>query len=115
MDEDLYFSEYKMFTDYEIDEITVQGIRFKNGMRIDFTACSETWAKMYSVPNMMCVGNRDHTCLRFEFYTLPTPTVIQFLRKGRLRETFSKNNARHRFHMLQFKIIELGYKTYDLS
>ena len=33
MDEDLYFSEYKMFTDYEIDEITVQGIRFKNGMR----------------------------------------------------------------------------------
>ena len=22
MDEDLYFSEYKMFTDYEIDEIT---------------------------------------------------------------------------------------------
>lgn len=115
MDKDKYFSYYEAFTENEILEITEQGIALKNGMYIGFAECTEIWAKMNSLEESKCVGERDIIDGSFTFYTLPNPIMIKFIKKGKLSEFFSKNNTRQRFHNLQFKIIEYGYRTYDMT
>ena len=115
MDKDKYFSEYEAFTENEMLEITVQGIALKNGMYIDFAECAEVWAKVNSLEESKCVGERDTIDGSFTFYALPKPIMIKFLKKGKLAEFFSKNDTRHRFHNLQFKIVECGYRTYDMT
>ena len=115
MDENKYFSDYEAFTENEILEITSQGISLKNGMYIDFAECAEVWAKVNSLEESKCVGERDIIDGSFTFYTLPKPIMIKFMKKGELAEFFSKNDTRHRFHNLQFKIVECGYQTYDMT
>lgn len=115
MDTDKYFSDYEVFTENEISEIDAQGIALKNGMYIDFDECAEVWAKVNSLESSKCVGEREIADWSFTFYTLPKPIMIKFVEKGRLAEFFSRNNTRQRFHNLQFKIIELGYKTFDMA
>ena len=115
MDENKYFSDYEAFTENEILEITSQGISLKNGMYIDFAECAEVWAKVNSPEESKCVGERDIIDGSFTFYTLPKPIMIKFMKKGKLAEFFSKNDTRHRFHNLQFKIVECGYQTYDMT
>lgn len=115
MDKDKYFSDYEAFTEHEMLEITAQGIALKNGMYIDFAECAEVWARGNSLEESMCVGERDMIDGSFTFYTLPKPTMIQFIKKGKLAEFFSKNNTRQRFHKLQLKMIEYGFRTYDMT
>ena len=115
MDKDKYFSDYEAFTENEILEITERGIALKNGMYIGFAECTEVWAKVNSLEESKCVGERDIIDGSFTFYTLPKPIMIKFIKKGKLAEFFSKNNTRQRFHNLQFKIIECGYRTYDMT
>ena len=115
MDENKYFSDYEVFTENVILEITSQGISLKNGMYIDFAECAEVWAKVNSLEESKCVGDRDIIDGSFTFYTLPKPIMIKFMKKGKLAEFFSKNDTRHRFHNLQFKIVECGYQTYDMT
>ena len=115
MDENKYFSDYEAFTENEILEITSQGISLKNGMYIDFAECAEVWAKVNSLEESKCVGERDIIDGSFTFYTLPKPIMIKFMKKGKLAEFFSKNDTRHRFLNLQFKIVECGYQTYGMT
>ena len=117
MDKDKYFSDYEAFTENEILEISSQGIALKNGMFINFAECAAVWANVNSLEESKCVGERDiiDGSFSFTFYTLPKPIMIKFMKKGKLAEFFSKNNTRQRFYNLQFKIIECGYKTYDMT
>lgn len=115
MDTDNYLSDYEVFTESEIVGISAQGIALKNGGYIDFAVCAEVWAKANSVENTACIGDRDISTLCFTFYTLPKPITIQFVKKGRLAEFFSKNNTYQRFHKLQCRIVELGYTTIDMT
>lgn len=115
MDKDRYFSEYEAFTENEILEVAAQGIELKNGMYINFAECAEVWAKVNSLEESKCVGERDIIDGSFTFYALPKPIMIKFMKKGKFAELFSKNNTRHRFHNLQFKIVECGYRTYDMT
>lgn len=115
MDKDKYFSDYEAFTENEVLEITTQGIALKNGMYINFAECAEVWAKVNSLEESKCVGERDIIDGSFTFYTLPKPIMIKFVKKGKLAEFFSKNNTSHHFHNLQFKIIECGFRTYDMT
>ncbi len=115
MDMDKYFSDYEAFTENEILEITAQGIMLKNGMFIDFAECAEVWDQANSVNGIRCVGDRDALDLSFTFYTLPKPIMIKFISKGKLAEFFSKENTYSRFRDLQKKILEYGYKTYDMT
>lgn len=115
MDIDKYLSDYEVFTENEIAEITAQGIALKNGMYIDFDVCAEVWAKVNSLEKSKCVGERVIADWSFTFYSLPKPIMIKFIEKSRLVELFSKNNTRQRFYNLQFRIIELGYQTFDMT
>ena len=115
MDKDKYFSDYEAFTENEMLEITARGISLKNGMYIGFDECTGVWAKVNLLDESKCVGERDIIDGSFTFYTLPKPIMIKFIKKGRLAEFFSKNNTRQRFHNLQFKIIECGYRTSDMT
>ena len=115
MDKDKYSSDNDVFTENEMLEITAQGIALKNGMYIDFAECAEVWAKANSLEESKCVGERDIIDGSFTFYTLPKPIMIKFMKKGKLAEFFSKNNTRQRFHNLQLKIVECGYRTYDMT
>ncbi len=115
MDKDKYFSDYEAFTENDILEITARGISLKNEMYIDFAECTEVWAKENSLKESKCVGQRDSTDYSFTFYTLPKPIVIKFISKGKLVEFFTKRAAYRRFRELQKKIIEFGYRTYDMS
>lgn len=119
MDKDKYFSDYNAFTENEIHEISAQGIAMKNGMYIDFAECAEVWAKVNSLEESKCVGEcvgeRDSIDGSFTFYTLPKPIMIKFVKKGKLTEFFSPQNTRQRFHNLQFKIVEYGYKSFDVT
>ena len=115
MNEEQYFSDYRIFTEDEIAEISAQGITLKNGLYINFTECTQAWANVNSVDGSKCVGDRDISDASFTFYTLPKPTVIKFIKKGRLSELLSKNNASRRFHDLQFLLVKLGYQTFDLT
>ena len=115
MDKDKYFSDYEAFTENEMLEITARGISLKNGMYIGFDECTGVWAKVNSLEESKCVGERDIIDGSFTFYALPKPIMIKFMKKGKLAELFSKNNTRHRFHNLQFKIVECGYRTYDMT
>lgn len=115
MDKDKYFSDYAAFTENEMLEITAQGITLKNGMVIDFVECTEIWARENSVKESKCVGERDATDYSFTFYTLPKPIMIKFIPKGKLIEFFTRDATYRRFRALQKKIIEFGYRTYDMS
>lgn len=115
MDKDKYFSDYEAFTENEILEITAQGIALKNGMYIDFAECAGVWDKANSIENIRCVGDRDATDYSFTFYTLPKPIMIKFISKGKLAEFFTKRGTYRRFYDLQKKILEYGYRTYDMS
>ena len=115
MDKDKYFSDYEAFTDNEMLEVTSHGIALKNGMYINFAECAEVWAKVNSLKKSKCVGERDATDYSFTFYTLPKPIMIEFIPKGKLSEFFSKKKTYDRFRDLQKKIIECGYRTYDMT
>ena len=114
MDENKYFSDYEAFTENEIFEITAQGISLKNGMYIDFAECTEVWARENSLEESKCVGERDASDYNFTFYTLPKPIMIKFIPKGKLVEFFTNRATYQRFRELQKKIIEFGYRTYDM-
>ncbi|MBQ9745409.1 MAG: hypothetical protein IJW21_01125, partial [Clostridia bacterium] len=92
-----------------------QGIALKNGIYIFFAECAEVWAKLNSLEKSKCVGEREMTGWSFTFYTLPKPVMIKFIKKGRMAEFFSKRDTLHRFHCLQNKICEYGYRTFDMS
>ena len=115
MDKDKYFSDYDVCTGNEILEITAQGIALKGGMYIDFAKCTEVWTKVNSPEESRCVGERDATDYSFTFYTLPKPIMIKFIPKGKLIEFFTRDATYRRFRALQKKIIEFGYRTYDMS
>ena len=114
MDENKYFSDYEAFTENEILEITAQGISLKNGMYIDFAECTEVWARENALKESKCVGERDASDYSFTFYTLPKPIMIKFIPKGKLVEFFTNRATYQRFRELQKKIIEFGYRTYDM-
>ena len=115
MDEDKYFSDYEVFTENVIFEITAQGITLKNSMFIDFAECAKVWAKVNTLEDSKCVGERDATDYSFTFYALPKPIMIKFIPKGKLVEFFTNHATYRRFRELQKKIIEFGYRTYDMS
>ena len=110
-----YFKDYEAYTENDIADITRQGISLKMGRFIDFNECADTYMKSHSTNESKCVGERDVTDNSFTFYTLPKPTMIKFIEKGKLAELFARNNTRQRFYELQKKINELGYKTFDMS
>jgi len=114
MDKNKYFSDYEVFSENEILEITAQGILLINGMYIEFAKCAEIWSNENSPEETKCVGERNATDCSFTFYALPKPVMIKFIPKGKLAEFFSKNNTYNRFRALQKKIIEFGYRTYDM-
>lgn len=115
MDNDTYLADYEAYTENEIAEITDKGIILKNGCRIDFSECADTFKKEHSAEESKCVAERDITDFSFTFYTIPKPTMIKFIEKGKLAELFARKNTRQRFYELQKKIIEFGYKTFDMS
>ncbi|MGM9642221.1 MAG: hypothetical protein ACI3XI_03315 [Eubacteriales bacterium] len=115
MDKDKYYSDYEAFTENEILEITAQGILLRDGMYIDFAECTEVWAKENSLEESKCVGERDAADYSFTFYSLPKPIMIKFISKGKLAEFFTKRATYRRFRELQKKIIEFGYRTYDMT
>lgn len=113
INKDIYFTDYEAYTENDIAEITHQGISLKMGKFIDFNECADTYMKAHSTNESKCVGERDIIDNSFTFYTLPKPTMIKFIEKGKLAELFARKNTRQRFYELQKKIIEFGYKTYD--
>lgn len=110
-----YFKDYETYSENDIIEITRQGISLKMGRFIVFNECADTYMKAHSTNESKCVGERDVTNNSFTFYTLPKPTMIKFIEKGKLAELLARKNIRQRFFELQKKIIEFGYKTYDES
>ena len=110
-----YFKDYETYSENDIIEITRQGISLKMGRFIVFNECADTYMKAHSTNESKCVGERDVTNNSFTFYTLPKPTMIKFIEKGKLAELLARKNTRQRFFELQKKIIEFGYKTYDES
>ncbi|MBQ7314948.1 MAG: GNAT family N-acetyltransferase [Clostridia bacterium] len=110
-----YFADYEVCTENDVSEITAKGIALKNEMFIDFEECTKMWAKMNDVEQSKCIGERDIEDLSFTFYTLPKSIMIKFLEKGRFVEFLSKNNVHRRFHNLQNKIVEFGYRTFDMT
>lgn len=108
-----YFADYEAFTEDYIAEINANGILLKGGEFIDFEECTEVFAKMNDVPKSKCIGERDASSLSFTFYTLPKAIEINFLKKGKLVEFFSKRKTYERFRNLQKKILEYGYGTRD--
>ena len=115
INKDTYFTDYEAYTENDIVEITHQGISLKMGKFIDFLQCADTFMKTHSANESMCVGGRDITDNSFTFYTLPKPTMIKFIEKGKFAELIARKNTRQRFYELQKKINELGYKTFDIS
>ena len=115
INKDTYFTDYEAYTENDIEEITHQGISLKMDNFIDFNECAHTYMKAHSTNESMSVGERDITDNSFTFYTLPKPTMIKFIEKGRLAELIARKNTRQRFYELQKKINELGYKTFDMS
>ena len=97
MGTDKYLTDCEVFTGSEIAEISAQGIELKNGMYIDFAVCAEVWAKVNSVENTACIGDRDISALCFTFYSLPKPITIQFVKKEGLQ-----NFAQRRIRMNVF-------------
>ena len=110
-----YFADYDSFTEEAIAEITRNGILLKNGVFIDFSVCAENFKKANSQSSGKCVGEREITDRSFTFYANPKPIMIKFLPRNKLIELISPNDARRRFHSLQFKINDFGYTTYDLT
>ena len=110
-----YFADYDSFTEEAIAKITRNGILLKNGVFIDFSVCAENFKKANSQSSGKCVGEREITDRSFTFYANPKPIMIKFLPRNKLIELISPNDARRRFHSLQFKINDFGYTTYDLT
>ena len=110
-----YFKDYEAYTENDIADITRQGISLKMGRFIDFNECADTYMKAHATNESKCIGERDITDSSFTFYTLPKPTMIRFIEKGRFAELFAKKNTRQRIYELQKKINEFGYKTFDMS
>jgi hypothetical protein len=115
MDKEKYFSDYDIYTENEISDISSQGISLKNGNYIDFRECEAVWAKINSFENSKCIGERDICSYSFTFYSMPKPIMIKFIKKSKPAEFFAKEDTRRRFHNLQYKIIDYGYKTFDMS
>ena len=110
------FSDYDTFTEHEITNITHHGILLKNDVLIEFKTCAKNYKEAHSLEEKtLCIGERDITDLSFTFYTSPKPIMIKFIEKNKFAEFFSKCNTRQRFHELQKKVNEYGYKTFDMS
>lgn len=100
------------FSVCDIVSIDKTGILFKNG-RIIFDECVKKFVKTISDSNFKCVAERDITAQPpyFDFYTKGMKTRLLFDKKG----LFSASKNKKMFIGLQFKLIEYGYTTYDLS
>ena len=99
----------------QVKEITSEGIFFTDGQAVSFSACAKTFSKKYDLTDCVCVGERDITRLSFFFDTSSRCVTVRFRKRSRLVEAFKRENAEKRFHDLQKRILELGYRTYDLS
>ncbi len=115
MNVEKYFDDCQIFTEKEISKITAQGIELDNGIIVDFSECAITWAKINSVEKSRCVGKRNVEDLTFTFCTMPKPTKLQFIKKCKLIELFSKPNSYQRFQQLHSAITEYGFKTFDMT
>ncbi len=116
MNVDDYFADYDMFTEREICDITPKGILLKNHILIEFEVCIKNYKEVNGLEkDTLCVGERNITDLSFMFYTSPKPVIIIFIKRNKISELFSKNNTYQRFHDLQKKIIQCGYRTFDMS
>ena len=116
MNENKYFADYDTFSEYDIINITSKGIALKNGALINFDECTKKYKETHALgENILCVGERDITDLSFMFYSSPKPIMIKFVENNKIIELFSKRNTHQRFHDLQKRIIEYGYRTYDMS
>ena len=100
------------FSVCDIVSIDKTGILFKNG-KIFFYECVKEFVKTISDSNFKCVAERDITARPpyYDFYTNGIKTRLLFDKKG----LFSASKNKKMFIELQFKLIEYGYTTYDLS
>lgn len=112
---DTYFEIYEAYSENEIQTVTQHGIALRNGQYIDFSLCAENYRKLHHIDHDSCIGERDLCDFSFTFYTLPHPKMIRFIKRSRIAEFFSRDNTRQRFYNLQKKIMEYGYRVYDLT
>lgn len=111
---EISFSDCISDSENDISGISASGISLKNGQFINFRECAYHYHKVNGGSGK-CIGERDLTSLSFTFYTAPLTTDVQFLKRNRIVEFFSKHSAYHRFCELQKKINEYGYAARDMS
>lgn len=98
----------------DIQEITKEGILFKDGYKLLFEECRYEWCKIYNIESnqSFCVAERNIAL--FEPYFL-------FYSKEHVMVLFGKTNLLKRrkiekqFHNLQFTLKKFGFSSYDMS
>lgn len=111
---EISFSDCVSISENDISGISASGISLKNGQFINFKECAYHYHKVNGGSGR-CIGERDSRSLSFTFYTAPLTTDVQFLKRNRIAEFFSKHSAYHRFYELQKKISAYGYTTRDMT
>ena len=111
---EISFSDCVSISENDISGISASGISLKNGQFINFKECAYHYHKVNGGSGR-CIGERDSRSLSFTFCTAPLTTDVQFLKRNRIAEFFSKHSAYHRFYELQKKISAYGYTTRDMT
>lgn len=105
----------KEYNYIEIKCIGKDSIIFSDGFTIFFKDCINSFGKHYnSFKNIStCIAERNIFAQPpyFLFYLDDTEVKIKFESKG----LFKKKKNDKLFHSFQLKIINLGYKTFDLG
>lgn len=111
---DDYFSNYKVYSENNIIQITENGLVFCDGYELLFEECRKNYAIHNKKDPSYCIGERDITDYSFMLYDTQHPIMIKFLKKSFLSELFVKP-IHQRFYELQKSISEHGYTTMDMS
>ena len=96
----------------DIEEITAEGIFFRDGSRIGFKECVANWP---GGNNKTCIAERNsggHPPY-FLFSTPVKPTKLFFCAPK--KKSFRAKRSNDEFYDLMCKLKEFGYTTYDLS
>lgn len=105
------FSDFKVYNENDVLEVTQTGILFKDSTVIDFKLCSESFSEMHKDSPANCVGERFLPF--FVFYTKPLPTKLVFKKRNFIFEFLSPLWRRgYNFKKL---IENCGYCTIDMT
>lgn len=98
----------------DIQEITKEGILFKDGYKLQFEECRNEWCKINNIEanQSSCVAKRNIAVLEpyFLFHSKEQVIVLFWEKKLLKRRKIVKQ-----FCNLQFTLKKLGFSSYDMS